>query len=800
MIRDPEESCYAKLVESGGVELLHQAFRSSEISPFESTSYLSDSEFEQIFIGREDEQRKIVDLVLSTVEDGGCRAIKLKGQGGVGKTTLFNAIRRTLNRERNEGGSKFNKLAQTHEIYATFFPMDSAYENLTFIWKKMFEGLSDQDANFFVDLAVKFIFKVLNLVKNDRSSAEELLEILYSGLHQKQPSVEFITEKDLKVLANQYVWLTEDIQKIIGFVDRHKRVILLHQETIAGKIFKIEPTQIERIKQYLLILDINSPMRSALTGETPELIKDDNSTLEWYNWITSFSSWVTSKITFFLIGIDEVSKIAASPDEYERKYNQFMTLLIQLRNKLRKVFFVFIDTNQGWRKIEDFIDAESDYRNQISAFIKDTIELEELSTEHAMTVFQRRIQLFWKRNNYEEFTLLPFNQPSLYYISAYKSNKLRETMNLLYKIWNYLKSKKDFTPIFDEFEAMRVVRSLNKDLPDDLSPSDLHPFEKRMLYRIFWENRNPASEAPNKYSLKIEPTLEEAFNVLANEKDRKVSRASRPTFDIPGPDGTHKRKPDVYIELFGSRGTEFIRNIEIQVKMYQEDQEVKLKELESSFDLIKNGRTDLVIFLITGKGLAKNAMDAVKTFEPNRFWKLEPLNFEEQVALIFLLYFNQITGISLSNPEHVKRCISEFIKWDTIVTFIQSIPKYAAIKGDEITTSEEPKDAEITEGKTPILPESVVDWKNLLPVNLQEKADHIMEIFKILHMSESTSRTFTDTFLRNRKPEHLTPDDVKNAYTLLTNTQYVEKVNKSFRLTREGLDLLDKMKASNWVS
>ncbi|MBD3187654.1 hypothetical protein GF325_12540, partial [Candidatus Bathyarchaeota archaeon] len=193
-----EEKHYQDFIRSGEIKRLRETFRSSDISPFDSTSYLPDNEFEEIFIGRAKERKQIIDLVLATVEDGGCRAIKLKGQGGVGKTTLFNSIMRQLNRERTEGGTRFNRLGQTHQVFATFFPMDPAYENLAYIWQKMFEGLSDRDSDFFVNLALKFVLKLINLLANEPGECEKLVNILFRKTSHQPERPDNITLIDLR--------------------------------------------------------------------------------------------------------------------------------------------------------------------------------------------------------------------------------------------------------------------------------------------------------------------------------------------------------------------------------------------------------------------------------------------------------------------------------------------------------------------------------------------------------------------------------------------------------------------------
>jgi len=180
--------------------------------------------------------------------------------------------------------------------------------------------------------------------------------------------------------------------------------------------------------------------------------------------------------------------------------------------------------------------------------------------------------------------------------------------------------------------------------------------------------------------LAVEKGLEYAWKCLLYENPPTITRVEN-NCTIKTSSGN--RRPDIYIEILGNLGAEYRRNIEFQVKAYDQNSTVAVKYIKSSLELFKEQFTDFIYFIIMGKGLEPDAEAKVKNLEltyPNRIRR--PILTEDQKNRLYLLaLFEEITGKNLygqlSENLQIAKDLLSFIIGQPIENFLAEIKRLA---------------------------------------------------------------------------------------------------------------------------
>ncbi|MFW9879696.1 MAG: hypothetical protein ACFFG0_42015 [Candidatus Thorarchaeota archaeon] len=233
---------------------------------------------------------------------------------------------------------------------------------------------------------------------------------------------------------------------------------------------------------------------------------------------------------------------------------------------------------------------------------------------------------------------------------------------------------------------MNKVSTYQEDLSSDYSEelyfSNLINWEKTQI-KIWFENIK-ARHVGKKQSELVEEKVTEALRILQEREVPKQIGWVQKTFPITIAleSGSKKRYPDVYIKLSTLSISDKKRAFEIQVKMYDQNQFVKLNEINSSLELLERAYTDALLFLMTGAGLEDKAIEKIKELNlEDRILHSHPLDDEQLKALAFLVAYEQITG---KKPTiKVIKDIFEILfnqPWDSLIDRIRSIGSYREVR------------------------------------------------------------------------------------------------------------------------
>jgi len=175
----------------------------------------------------------------------------------------------------------------------------------------------------------------------------------------------------------------------------------------------------------------------------------------------------------------------------------------------------------------------------------------------------------------------------------------------------------------------------------------------------------------------VEKKLTEALKFLQdNEVPKQISWAEKtPPITIALERGSKIRYPDVYVKLSTQSIIEKKKAFEIQVKMYDHNKFVNLKDIQSRLELLERAYIDALLFLMTGEGLEDKAIEKIKekSLQDRILYSL-PLDNEQFKALSFLVEYEEITGRKASQKV-IKEILGILFNqsWDALIDKIRTI-------------------------------------------------------------------------------------------------------------------------------
>ncbi|MFX1281967.1 MAG: hypothetical protein ACFFA3_21640, partial [Promethearchaeota archaeon] len=446
-----------------------------------------------------------------------------------------------------------------------------------------------------------------------------------------------------------------------------------------------------------LSFDINKSTRAQniFKGIEGNLIKSDSNVIDLFNWLTQTWEWVIEKPVNFLIGIDNIGYLTVNIDERENAYIPFVQTILQMRESLKKFLFILIGTNEDWRLFDDYVKLHQDYRTQLQGFIIKRLDLTRLTLNEVIEALTLIMTKFWSRTGIVNPSnpLYPFSENIFAYLYEFFAHEYREILKFLDTVWSNYKSSIKVRSLVNPFTIIKFVRiKMNKvstyqedlisDYSDELYFSNLINWEKTQIKK--WFENIEARHVGKKQSELVEEKVTEALRILQEKEVPKQISWAQKTFPITIAleSGSKTRYPDVYVKLSTLSISDKKRAFEIQVKMYNQNQFVKLNDIKSSLELLERAYTDALLFLMTGAGLEDKAIEEIKELNlEDRILYYHPLNDEQFKALAFLIAYEEITG---KKPTvNVIKDIFEILfnqSWNSLIEKIRSIGSYREIR------------------------------------------------------------------------------------------------------------------------
>lgn len=621
------------------------------------------------------------------------RAVCLEGPAGVGKSSLFNFLKESIEAERIDSKATVTYLSKNTDIFSTYLEAPDKIADFSDIWRPMLAGLlpgfeeeTQHDIGLPEYVALHLIFKMF---QND---PEGLSEIIWPENRPPTPMkyVLFVDIIDPILDGGK-----ETVEKLQAYFKKKSRIIRkIFSINIDGVPYKITRADNNTILDLFRVLDENDPgnFLDQINNADNRLFATNDELISYFNDLIRFYATATGKRPLLLIGIDEVAKTESSAgDQY---YRNLGNLFVRLRNTLNSILFVFISTTEDWAKYDRVIDKLTDLHNQISVFMH-RMPLRQLNVDEMTEVFKKRMRRFWERYPSEksvELPYYPFTSDLFQFVFRYNLRDLRNSIQFLHKFWRGFRTTSRIPKFETMFDCLREVRYFAN---DPLGPDTIKKFELDIIMQSFNDDSRLKSNAAR--SSAIEKGLEMAWQCLQQETASKITNVqNNPHIRTSG--GT--RKPDIYVEIHGNLGAEFRRTIEFQVKAYRKDSTVKHKHIKSSLELFNEQFTDFIYFIITGQGLDTKAEFEVKKLElqyPTRI-RRPPLTPNQEQYLYFLALYEEITRKPLEweNAEDVDvaKGILSRILGQQVEKFLMEIENLAFRK--PIIAMEQPSEPIIT--------------------------------------------------------------------------------------------------------
>ncbi|MFX0101922.1 MAG: hypothetical protein ACFFCS_20320 [Candidatus Hodarchaeota archaeon] len=680
-------------------------------SPFSRFSYDKESPIEN-FVGR---QRELVLLSTKTydiVERGNSLALKIAGPGGSGKSTLFGYYAQMIRTGDLFKQSYCNLDPRDVDLQVAFIDAPKGEKMTTsYFWRSTLQYWAGGGNSFEELFAAIFVLKSISVLwdKTTGDPHKSLKELMAAII----PDLEYTLSKGHSIdeVINYIDMPVEFLDKIYDdaslFTDV-KDIILsnlrqLQRHRVAVKTRGQVSLNIntEFIENLLTTLDMD--MKKATSAQENlraegDLISSESELITLINWILNTWEWITGKRVCFVIGIDNIGYLMDEIKDKGESYNSFIQTMLQLRNSLRGFLFVLIGTNDDWSSFDSYVNGFEDYCTQLSAFLTNTIDLlglDEKETKQALTFL---ISRFWTitckflpKNN----PCYPFSPDFFSYLYNLKMKNYREILLTLDNIWRYFKTATEVEDLTEPFNMIRFVRlKLERVVPRNLAFSLLTTWEKENILHRF-EKLDSAFRA-NAQSKLVEKTLGRFLEILSEEQEPREIRLpgtdKRITFTKR--DGSRcSRIPDVYAQLFDDDPYANKRSFEMQVKIYGPKKEVHLAEIESDLDLLEYGKIDAVLFVMTGAGLEKKALDEIQARNlQDRIRNPQPLNKKGKQVLAFCTQYKDLTGADPS-VENVCDLFSLLFntRWDSILEMIRNTGAFTQQQPQAIPSPALPK-------------------------------------------------------------------------------------------------------------
>ncbi|MEJ2249365.1 MAG: hypothetical protein P8Y97_06865 [Candidatus Lokiarchaeota archaeon] len=501
----------------------------------------------------------------------------------------------------------------------------------------------------------------------------------------------------------------------------------------------------------------------------------------------------------------------------------------------------------------DYIDKHQDFRTQLRGFLIDKIDLTRLTLNEVLEALSLIMIRFWNQAGliHPSNPIYPFTLDFFSYLYEYHAHEYREILIYLDKVWTRFKQSTQIFEFNNSFDMIKFVRlTLSPSNVQELFYSSLLDWEKEKVKDKF-KNIKSRHTGGTQSDL-VEKRITNVLRILQeNEIPKQISWVEKsPTIKVETEKGKETRYPDIYVQLIRSNLSNKRRTFEIQVKMYDKENYIKLKDIDSSLVLLERAYTDALLFIITGGGLEESVIQEIHKLNlADRILYFKPLNLEQFKALSFIVYYRKITGKepTVSVIKEVLKILFEE-KWDNIIEKIRNIGSFRAkriiqeIKEKEKSTitgflepqtskesiedqkivsqnggnisAENQRDVKVQnklidkqmevenlnmhKEKVEIEPIDIIiadlkleEIKNILKILYKRYQDNLKELNFIFHCINSRTDRHkgkaTKDYLKKRVPPHLSDELINELFLRLKNEDLKNQVNQEEKLvTYEG--------------
>lgn len=647
----------------------------SSINPFGIASYNPNAPVTD-FVGRREELLKFKEQIQIVINNKISRSVKLTGPAGVGKSTLFNFLKESIEKERVSLRPESDFILKDCDVLSTYFQIPDKISDFLDIWKPMLEGLRpgfEKEVGYDISLPEYISFQIIyRMFLNDR---DKLSEIIWKDSEPPQRLDQVELRDILDPLYSQGNQAVKAIQEYYTLKKRDLRDVF--KARIRGKTYEIKRVDNRNITNIFRVIDEDDPqeyLESILNADS-NLFRTNDELINYFNDLMRYYACSTKKQPILLIGIDEAVK--ADPQFYNQYYQNLGNLFIKLRNTLNDILFVFISTTEDWAEFDSIIKRSTDLQSQLGEYMYE-IPLTQLSVDELVQVFKNRMNRFWENYSSQrslEAPYYPFSENLFKYVYRYKLRDLRDTIHFLKDMWIKFKYSRQIPKLETIFESLREIRRLDS---RGFNPNSFKKFEWNIIKNSFNDPMRFSSNTAR--SSEVEKGLEYAWRCLLYENPPTITRVDNNCTIITS---SGARRPDIYLEIMGNFGAELRRNIEFQVKAYDQRGTIALEHIKSSIELFKEQYTDFIYFIITGRDLKPDAEAVIKELEvtyPNRI-RRPPLTEDQKDHLYLLALYKEIAGRNLDgsipNDLQIAKDLLSFIIGQPIEDFLSEIKRLA---------------------------------------------------------------------------------------------------------------------------
>ncbi len=749
------------------------------------------------FVGRNYEIKQFKSYLDDVILNSHSLAIGLEGQAGVGKTTFFNFIDQTIQREIKDEIDAYFTSSQI-DVLSTYFTLSTNIKGFGDMWYELLNGLRETideefpEAGFLELLAHKLIYAMFNFDKHI------VADIIWSD-ENRPKNLNYVSFKDVFDAVN--VNTEKVIPGIQSYYRKNKKKLrtLLRTE-INGVTFKLDKHDNSRIIELFKCLDEDDDYLELVEKASPEIFRNENHLISYFNDLCRYYTCATSKKLVLLIGIDEFSKYRGDYSAKEEYFTNLSELLVTLRNILKNILFVLISITDDWENFKQVINS-ADQANQLTPFLK-PMELKQLSIKESIRVFQKRMLNFWKNfpsQSPPSEIYYPFNDEIFEIVLRFNYNDLRKSIQCLNSYWNEIRNTRSIPLFENKLNIIKYVRDLSG---SRLTFENILDFEKRIIRELF--EKHPKAKANSGRSSMVETGLENAWLTYRMKKASITNVYNNKQFKLAN---GQLRRPDVLVEIHGNRGNEYRRVVEFQVKFYR-GEVIKFNEIESSLELFDQNYTDFLYFIITSAEFdtkAQAQVDERLRNLPNRVVKPK-LNLEQEFALILLAMYDEIYGwemgknfdFDIINAESALYSILNRSP-EAFISMIETLSVREFIKPLVVDTSHK-EIAEIKGKNTGKKPNSVTPsqsqsswWEEELPefIDFKTEACALGIYIKGRNKKQPKSKNkFTAGTVKKNAiiPNRSTSEEkFYEMIEFMKSTQYLMTVKRSLMLTEKGI-------------
>ena len=167
-------------------ERLNSIIFETFINPFGIASYNPNAPVTD-FVGRREELLQFKEQIQIVINNKISRSVKLNGPAGVGKSTLFNFLKESIEKERISTSQDTEYILKDCDVLSTYFQIPDNISDFLDIWKPMLEGLRpgfEKEIGYDMSLPEYITFQIIyRMFQNDR---EKLAEIIWNDTERPQ--------------------------------------------------------------------------------------------------------------------------------------------------------------------------------------------------------------------------------------------------------------------------------------------------------------------------------------------------------------------------------------------------------------------------------------------------------------------------------------------------------------------------------------------------------------------------------------------------------------------------------------